>query len=71
MGEVVGDQTANQAAKSLKRGGKEKKRKNNNNNNLQFWNSRIAGSLSCSVTPLASSPVCVSLRHIWSPLVVA
>jgi hypothetical protein len=54
MREMVGNQIANQAAKSLKKG--EKKRKNNN---YQFWNSRIAGSLS-SVTPLASSPVCVS-----------
>jgi hypothetical protein len=29
-------------------------------------------SLSCSdVTPLASSPVCVSLGQVWSPVVVA
>jgi hypothetical protein len=34
MGEMVGDQTANQAAKPLKR---EKKKKKNH----QFWNSRI------------------------------
>jgi hypothetical protein len=43
------EMVANQAAKPLKKGGKK-------NNNHQFWNSRIAGSLSCSVTPLASSP---------------
>jgi hypothetical protein len=35
MREMVGDQTANQAAKPLKKGKKEKK-------NHQFWNSRIA-----------------------------
>jgi hypothetical protein len=35
MGEMVGDQTANEAAKPLK---KVKKRKKNH----QFWNSRIA-----------------------------
>jgi hypothetical protein len=37
MGEMVGDQTANQAG--LKKGGKK-------NNNHQFWNSKITGSLS-------------------------
>jgi hypothetical protein len=36
MGEMVGDQTANQAAKSLKEGKKKKKK------NHQVWNSRIA-----------------------------
>jgi hypothetical protein len=66
MGEMVGDQTANQAAKPLKEEEKIKRKKNH-----QFWNSKIAGSLSCSVTPLASSLVCVSLRHVSSPLVVA
>jgi hypothetical protein len=62
MGEMVGDQIANQAAKTLKKGEKEKK-------NHQFWNSRIA---SLSVfSSLVSNPVCVCLRHTWSPLVVA
>jgi hypothetical protein len=70
MGEMVGDQIAKEAAQPLKKGGK-KKKENNNNNNHHFWNSRIAGCLSCSVTPLVSSPVCVSLRHVWSPLVAA
>jgi hypothetical protein len=37
MGEVVGDQTANQAKNSLKKG-KIKDKKTNH----QFWNSRIA-----------------------------
>jgi hypothetical protein len=47
----MGDQTANQTAKCLK---KCKKRKKNH----QFWNSRI----NCSdVSPLASSPVCLCL----------
>jgi hypothetical protein len=64
---MVGDQTPNQAAKPLKKGGEKRTKRNNH----QFWNSRIAGSLSCSVTPLASSSVCVSLRQVWSPLVVA
>jgi hypothetical protein len=62
MGEMVGDQTANQAAKPLKKGEKEKK-------NHQFWNSRIAGLV--VFTSLVSSPTCVSLRHAWSPLVAA
>jgi hypothetical protein len=39
MGEMVGDQTENQAAKPLKREKKMKKK------NHQFWNSRIAGSV--------------------------
>jgi hypothetical protein len=40
---MVVDQIANHATKPLKKGG-------NKNNNHQFWNSRIAGSLS-SITP--------------------
>jgi hypothetical protein len=56
MGEVVGDQIANQAVKPLKKGGKKEKRKKNH----QFWNRKIAGSLICSVTSLVSSPVCGS-----------
>jgi hypothetical protein len=52
MGEMVGDQTANQAVKSLRRG--EKKEKNH-----QFWNSRIAGLVGFSF--LMSNPVCVCL----------
>jgi hypothetical protein len=36
MGEMIGDQTANQDAKPLKKGKKEKR-------NHQCWNSRIAG----------------------------
>jgi hypothetical protein len=43
---MVGDQTVNQVAKPLKKGGKKRK-----NNNHQFWNGRITGSLSYSVTP--------------------
>jgi hypothetical protein len=52
MGEMVGDQTANQAAKPFKKGEKEKKYH-------QFWNSRIA----CLVAfnSLVSSPVCECL----------
>jgi hypothetical protein len=50
MGEMVGDQTANQATKPLKG---EKK------NNHQFWNSRIAGLVVFS--SLVSSPVCECL----------
>jgi hypothetical protein len=49
MGEMVGDQTANQAAKPLKRAKKKK--------NHQFWNSRIAG-LNVFAS-LVSRPVCV------------
>jgi hypothetical protein len=37
MREMVGDQTANQAAKPLKKGKKRKRKKNH-----QFWNNRIA-----------------------------
>jgi hypothetical protein len=47
MGEMVGDQRANQAGKPLKKGEKKK--------NHQFWNSRIAGLV---VFTLVSSPVC-------------
>jgi hypothetical protein len=36
MGEIVGDQTANQASKPLKNGKKKEKK------NHQFWNCRIA-----------------------------
>jgi hypothetical protein len=50
MGEMVGYQTANQAAKPLKKG--EKK-------SHQFWNGRIAGLVVFS--SLVSSPVC----EIW------
>jgi hypothetical protein len=66
--EIVGDQTANQAAKPWFGGKKIKLKKNNNH---QFLKSRVAGILSYSVTPLSSSLVCVSLRHVSSPLVVA
>jgi hypothetical protein len=38
MGKMVGDQTANPVAKSLKKEEKEKKKKPH-----QFWNSKIAG----------------------------
>jgi hypothetical protein len=51
MGEMVGDQTANQAAKPLKKGEKQKQK--------QFWNSRIAGLVAFS--SLVSSPVCECL----------
>jgi hypothetical protein len=37
MGEMVDDQTANQTAKSLKKGKKRKEKKRNH----WFWNSRI------------------------------
>jgi hypothetical protein len=50
MGEVVGDQTANQAGKPLKKA--EKK-------NHPFWNSRIAGLFVFS--SLLSNPVCERL----------
>jgi hypothetical protein len=50
MGEMVGDQIANQAAKHLKKG--EKK-------NHLFWNSRIAGLVGFSI--LVYSPVCMCL----------
>jgi hypothetical protein len=52
MGEMVVDQSANQAAKPLKKEEKEKK-------NHQFWNNRIAGLV--VFTSLVSSPVCVCL----------
>jgi hypothetical protein len=52
---MVGDQTANQAAKPLEKGEKEIKK------NLEFWNRRIASLVVFS--PLLSSPVCVSLMH--------
>jgi hypothetical protein len=39
MGEMVGDQMPNKAAKPLKKGGKKRKK------NYQLWNSRIAGRL--------------------------
>jgi hypothetical protein len=56
MGEMVGDQTANKAAKFLKKGEKENKKEKKNH---QFWNNRIAGSVVFS--SLVSSPdVCVS-----------
>jgi hypothetical protein len=48
MGEMVGDQIANQAGEPLKKGEK----------NHQFWNSRIANLVVFS--SLVSSPVCVS-----------
>jgi hypothetical protein len=53
MGEMVGDQTANQAAKLLKKGGK-KRRKNH-----QFWKSRIA--VLVVLSSLVSIPVCECL----------
>jgi hypothetical protein len=59
MGEMVGDQTANQAAKSLKKGEKEKK-------NQHFWNSRIAGLV--VITSLVSSPVCGCLLGMLGAL---
>jgi hypothetical protein len=52
MGEMVGDQSGNQAAKPFKKGEKEKK-------NHQFCNSRIAGLVVFS--SLVSSPVFVCL----------
>jgi hypothetical protein len=53
MGEMLGDQTANQVAKLLKKREKEKKK------NHQFWKSRIASA--AVFTSLVSSPVCVCL----------
>jgi hypothetical protein len=47
MGEMMSDQTANQAGKPLKKREKE---------NYLFWNSRIAGLVVFS--SLVSSPVC-------------
>jgi hypothetical protein len=52
MGEMVGDQTGNQAAKPLKKGEKEKEKSH------QFWNSRIV--VIVIFSSLVSSPVCVS-----------
>jgi hypothetical protein len=60
MGEMVGDQTANQAAKPLKKGEKEKKK------NHQFWNSRIAGLV--VFISLVSIPVCVCLLGVLGAL---
>jgi hypothetical protein len=57
MGEMVGDQTAHQAGKCLKKG--EKK-------NHQFWNSRIAGLVVFS--SLVSSPVCECLLGMLGAL---
>jgi hypothetical protein len=60
MGKMVGDQIVKQAAKPLKKGEKRKKKTEKRKKNRQFWNSRIAGSLS-SVTPLSiQSCLCVS-----------
>jgi hypothetical protein len=56
MGEMVGDQTANQAAKPLKKVEK---------NNHQFWNSRIAGLVVFS--SLVCSLVCVCLLSSLDP----
>jgi hypothetical protein len=56
MGEMVGDQIANQAAKPLKKGEK----------NHQFWNSRIAGLVGFS--SLVSSPVCECLSGMLGAL---
>jgi hypothetical protein len=58
-GKMVGDQTANQAAKPLMKGEKEKKK------NHQFWNGRIAVSY---VNSLVSSPVCVCLLGMLGAL---
>jgi hypothetical protein len=57
MGEMVGDQTTNQAAKPLKKGGKK---------NHQFWNSKIVGLV--VFTSLASTPVCVCLLGMLGAL---
>jgi hypothetical protein len=57
MGDMVGDQTANQAGKPLKRG--EKK-------SHQFWNSMIAGLVVFS--SLVSSPVCECLLGMLGAL---
>jgi hypothetical protein len=63
MGEMVGDQIANQTAKPLKKGKKKSPV-------LQLYNC----SLSCSdVTPLASIPVCLCLLGrfvalLWQPV---
>jgi hypothetical protein len=57
MEEMVGDQTANQAANPLKKG--EKK-------NHQFWNSRAAGLVVFSSS--VSSPVCECLLGMLGAL---
>jgi hypothetical protein len=57
MGEMVGEQTTNQAAKPLKKGGKK---------NHQFWNSKIVGLV--VFTSLASTPVCVCLLGMLGAL---
>jgi hypothetical protein len=62
MGEMVGDQTAKQATKPLKKGEREKK-------TTGSVNSRIEGLVVFS--SLVSCPVCVALRHAWSTLVAA
>jgi hypothetical protein len=60
MGEMMGDQSANQAAKPLKKREKEKKKIH------QFWNRRIAGLI--VFTSLVSSPVCVCLSGMLGAL---
>jgi hypothetical protein len=58
MGEIVGNQTASQAAKSLKKGEK-----------ISPVLEQLNCSLSCAdVTPLASSPVCVCLLDKFGAL---
>jgi hypothetical protein len=66
MGEMVGDQTANQAAKPLKKGGKKKEKK------IITSSGTLELQAVLVVLLLLLHPVLsVSLRHIWSPLVEA
>jgi hypothetical protein len=60
MGQMVGDQTANQAAKPLKN--EEKKITSSGTVGLQ---------LSCFYFFSIQSSLCMSLRQAWSPLVAA
>jgi hypothetical protein len=62
MREIMGDQTANEAANPLKKGKKNKKH--------QFWNYRIAVLVFLCYSFRIQTCLCVSLRQFWNSPVV-